>query len=378
MSLCCPTYSIHFLIFQPVESQPFKPNGISPASLPTSPTHPARAFPSSPNLNAPSDRKPVPQQSPRPPPHLHSQLSERQFQKQHARNADIDLDDAPPPSLRRTPSPIHQGFAQAPGIEITNDTPPRRQWTPGHDVTSRTDNANGKCMSNSHAGFHAGSQSPERRATRPPFQSPSRPQQTTVPKISLPDGPHDDGDVDDGPSIVVSGPGSGPSVLVSAPSIPAISISETPSITVLDHGAPAISVSPPSISFSPPKTLVPDSAQPQRRGPSPGGFGSRHTQIQESSPLHHTPSRGPASKRGLPPPPSPSNPMRTNGLSCGGCNGPIVGRIVSAMGQRWHPNCFRCTTCNELLEHVSSYEHDGRPYCHLDYHEVCIVSFVLR
>ncbi|KIL00330.1 hypothetical protein PAXRUDRAFT_73537, partial [Paxillus rubicundulus Ve08.2h10] len=38
-------------------------------------------------------------------------------------------------------------------------------------------------------------------------------------------------------------------------------------------------------------------------------------------------------------------------------------------GQRWHPDCFRCALCNELLEHVSSYEHDGRAYCHLDYHE---------
>jgi LIM domain len=58
------------------------------------------------------------------------------------------------------------------------------------------------------------------------------------------------------------------------------------------------------------------------------------------------------------------------GLICGGCNGSIIGRIVSAMGSRWHPACFRCTVCNGLLEHVSSYEHEGRPYCHLDYHEV--------
>ena len=28
-------------------------------------------------------------------------------------------------------------------------------------------------------------------------------------------------------------------------------------------------------------------------------------------------------------------------------------RIVSATGSRWHPACFRCTGCNELLEHVS-------------------------
>lgn len=61
--------------------------------------------------------------------------------------------------------------------------------------------------------------------------------------------------------------------------------------------------------------------------------------------------------------------MRGNGLSCAGCGGPIIGRIVSAMGQRWHPGCFRCSACNELLEHVSSFEHEGKPYCHLDYHE---------
>jgi hypothetical protein len=58
------------------------------------------------------------------------------------------------------------------------------------------------------------------------------------------------------------------------------------------------------------------------------------------------------------------------GFVCGGCDGSIIGRIVSAMGSRWHPACFRCTVCDELLEHVSSYEHGGRAYCHLDYHEV--------
>jgi len=64
-------------------------------------------------------------------------------------------------------------------------------------------------------------------------------------------------------------------------------------------------------------------------------------------------------------------PARRGGLVCGGCGGPIVGRIVNAMGQRWHPGCFRCTVCDELLEHVSSYESGGKAYCHLDYHEVC-------
>ena len=58
-------------------------------------------------------------------------------------------------------------------------------------------------------------------------------------------------------------------------------------------------------------------------------------------------------------------------LICGGCHDPIAhGRILSAMGLQWHPLCFKCTVCNTLLEHVSSYENDGKAYCHLDYHEV--------
>ena len=57
------------------------------------------------------------------------------------------------------------------------------------------------------------------------------------------------------------------------------------------------------------------------------------------------------------------------GLVCGGCN-VIIGRIVSMMESKRRPSCLRCIVCDELLEHVSSYEHAGRPYCHVDYHEV--------
>ncbi|KAI9465764.1 hypothetical protein BJY52DRAFT_1113102 [Lactarius psammicola] len=67
--------------------------------------------------------------------------------------------------------------------------------------------------------------------------------------------------------------------------------------------------------------------------------------------------------------PPASSARRGGGLACGGCGGPIVGRIVSAMGVRWHPGCFRCSDCDDLLEYVSSYERDGKPYCHFDYHE---------
>lgn len=63
-------------------------------------------------------------------------------------------------------------------------------------------------------------------------------------------------------------------------------------------------------------------------------------------------------------------------LSCAGCKLPIIGRLVTASnsdrggGLRWHPECFKCTICSELLEHVSSYERDGKMYCHLDFYEV--------
>ncbi|KAH9006526.1 hypothetical protein EDB86DRAFT_2795167 [Lactarius hatsudake] len=68
--------------------------------------------------------------------------------------------------------------------------------------------------------------------------------------------------------------------------------------------------------------------------------------------------------------PRPVSPTKSTLPSpCGGCGGPIVGRIVSAMGVRWHPGCFRCSDCDDLLEYVSSYERDGKPYCHFDYHE---------
>ncbi|KAK6906895.1 hypothetical protein I203_100882 [Kwoniella mangroviensis CBS 8507] len=54
---------------------------------------------------------------------------------------------------------------------------------------------------------------------------------------------------------------------------------------------------------------------------------------------------------------------------CSGCGNAIIGRIVNAMNQRWHPQCFMCAECGELLEHVSSYEWEGRAYCHLDFHD---------
>lgn len=55
---------------------------------------------------------------------------------------------------------------------------------------------------------------------------------------------------------------------------------------------------------------------------------------------------------------------------CAGCRRWIGGRVVHAMGHAWHPRCFLCTHCATPLEHVSFFEHGGRPYCHLDFHEL--------
>ena len=65
------------------------------------------------------------------------------------------------------------------------------------------------------------------------------------------------------------------------------------------------------------------------------------------------------------------------GIFCARCDNAIIGRIVSAMDKRWHPECFQCSSCRTLLEHVSSYEHDGKAYCHMDYHDVSSLRSVL-
>ena len=279
----------------------FPENVPPPPRFPTAQSHPPKT-PSVTNVNPVGPSRPaVTQNPPLPEKSLPSprkdtygagfhQMSERQREKQPEF---VDLDDAPPPSLRRSPSPMRPSSDNLRSIQISG-SPPRRQWTPSKSSSA---------------------ESPNRSDLR------SRP--ADIPVISVSDN---------------SGNGTiTPSISVSAPAAPSISVSSS--------DLPSISFSPPQISISDPTS---DTQSPR------GSFGSKHTQVQETQ----------GSKRTLPP-----LPQRT-GLFCGGCGGSIVGRIVSAMGTRWHPGCFRCTICNELLEHVSSYEHGGKPYCHLDYHEV--------
>jgi hypothetical protein len=241
-----------------------------------------------------------------------------------------------------------------------------------------------------------------------------------VPVLSMPGG-YDVGERDDGavtqtnstrespPRIAVSS-ATPPRVAVTGSTPPRVAVSSAtpPRVAVTGSTPPRIAVSgstpPRKSSPAAPQISVSSPSMPQVSVSSPPSTPQISVSaVTSSSRLpasRNTPAPSQELKRDLPPPPGHNglkgaggqnngsngqsagkisgvlSGMRGNGLSCGGCGGPIIGRIVSAMGQRWHPGCFRCSVCNELLEHVSSYEHEGKPYCHLDYHEVCSLSYL--
>ena len=280
---------------------------------------------------------------------------------------DLSLDDAPPPSLRRSPGPPSSFSAQSqlPSAQAMGS---RSQTTPSSMHLQRTpsDATSVFSLSNFPAPpssqptsprKNAFTQPPPNRAERPPspakpqfsarsqspvrFQpppSPSRNQTTPrIPKISFPANADGDSDEDEGPVINISGPGESRGG-ASSPSIPRISFGD-------DDGVPSINIGGADDGPS-----IPQISLPGQPSSSP-----KKSQIHKMQETLSNP-RLEAAKR--------------SGLVCGGCGGAIIGRIVSAMDMRWHPGCFRCCVCDELLENLSSYAHEGRPYCHLDYHEV--------
>ncbi|KAJ6577186.1 hypothetical protein B0H19DRAFT_549089 [Mycena capillaripes] len=179
------------------------------------------------------------------------------------------------------------------------------------------------------------------------------------------------------PTFSLSGP---PSSTPSSSQVPSFSFSGPPSPPAASK-VPSISFTGPSSTPQIPSISFPDETPrvpvPQINLPGDdeddGGGPTINVQDVDSKPapqIYEVPGisfSGPPTQRSLPARPPTTSQRR--GLACGGCNGSIVGRIVNAMGLRWHPECFRCTVCSELLEHVSSYERDGKAYCHLDYHE---------
>ncbi|KAG8924694.1 hypothetical protein FRC02_010255 [Tulasnella sp. 418] len=208
-----------------------------------------------------------------------------------ARQPTIDLDDMPPESLRKTPSPSPASR----GYNNPYSQPPQERGRSGAP------------------------------AVTPP----------AIPVINLPGG---DDDEDEGDMI--------PRIAVSAPPPPSITV------TVSNSEPPRIPATP---------TVTPSASSPSTSGrrPLPQPFQGNGSQNNVGKSPYQTPNGSG----------SMTFPKAAS-LRCAGCNGLIVGRIVSAIGKRWHPACFKCSQCDELLEHVSSYEHEGQPYCHLDYHDL--------
>ncbi|KAH7095767.1 hypothetical protein FB567DRAFT_486478 [Paraphoma chrysanthemicola] len=173
--------------------------------------------------------------------------------------------------------------------------------------------------------------------------------------------------VSETPSISVSAPGSGrgakvPSIGITPP-IPSISVSESPAPgRGREAKAPSISVTPDI-----PVISVNDAPAPSRGQK----FNAPSISVTPSVPSINVNGPG-SSTRPLPDPRNhtskpfgragpttnrthwtPTN-VRTGAL-CTQCALPIAGRIVSAAGSRFHPECFVCYQCGEHLECVAFY-----------------------
>ncbi|XP_019904284.1 leupaxin isoform X1 [Esox lucius] len=55
---------------------------------------------------------------------------------------------------------------------------------------------------------------------------------------------------------------------------------------------------------------------------------------------------------------------------CGYCKGPITQNILTAMDRTWHPEHFFCSHCGELFGSEGFLENDGKPYCHRDFYHL--------
>ncbi|KAG7488148.1 hypothetical protein MATL_G00030430 [Megalops atlanticus] len=55
---------------------------------------------------------------------------------------------------------------------------------------------------------------------------------------------------------------------------------------------------------------------------------------------------------------------------CAYCKGPILQNILTALDRSWHPDHFFCTHCGELFESQGFMERDGRPYCTRDFYHL--------
>ncbi|EKG19154.1 Zinc finger LIM-type protein [Macrophomina phaseolina MS6] len=241
-------------------------------------------------------------------------------------------------------------------------------------------------------------------STHPKSYPPSPPKTSSVPvvpDINMPDEPFGKKRQNPAqpPIPVISVPDEPPRARPQSsakPPIPTISVGDGPSIPTINvPDAPSISVSSaPSSSTRPLPTINAPTSDSARPLPDPKSaskgrpFPRKANAVPNSLPQGHW---------------TPSGGVKSSAL-CEACALPIAGRIVSAAGARFHPECFRCYHCGEALECVAFYpepqgkreervsrihrrrngedveiidgateDDDGdeglRFYCHLDYHE---------
>lgn len=164
-------------------------------------------------------------------------------------------------------------------------------------------------------------------------------------KPSYTDSEDEDGGA--GPKITISAAApqisvSAPQINVTAPEVPSIHIEsdDVPviSITVDEPPAPMSAASIPVFAFN-----EPDEEQPEEAAASGDEKGSRKKKKKhrrQKSVKEEEDERERARQRAKTQPLPPK--IKKNSARCGKCDKPILGRIVSAMNARWHPECFRC------------------------------------
>lgn len=54
---------------------------------------------------------------------------------------------------------------------------------------------------------------------------------------------------------------------------------------------------------------------------------------------------------------------------CGACSEAIVNNCITALKKQWHVECFVCFECKNRFGAGTYYEHEGRPYCEIHYHQ---------
>ncbi|KAJ5935403.1 hypothetical protein N7466_004950 [Penicillium verhagenii] len=169
--------------------------------------------------------------------------------------------------------------------------------------------------------------------------------------------------------------------------------SAAPPLPIIEIAAPTIEVTP-SIEVSAPPP-IPVINIPDIKEPTISEYSS--STKQESRPMRQAPAAAnrPANPRPLARQPSEpqsrwTTPYSRSGVptaSCEACSLGISGKIVTAGGCRFHPECFVCFHCQTHLECVAFYEEPAasrderlasspdedrvpRFYCHLDFHEL--------